>query len=75
MPYANTIHWLFFNKEEFEVRDEYLTAINTYAEEMVSKMILGLEPIDKFDEMVSEINKMGLSKLLAAYESAFARTK
>ena len=75
MPYANTIHWLFFNKEEFEVRDEYLTAINTYAEEMVSKMILGLEPIDKFDEMVSEINKMGLSKLIGVYESAYQRIK
>ncbi len=75
MPYANTIHWIFFNEEEFAVRDEYLTAINTYAEEMVSKMILGLEPLDKFDELVTGLNEMGLDKLLAAYESAYQRIK
>ncbi|MBQ9986180.1 MAG: extracellular solute-binding protein [Oscillospiraceae bacterium] len=75
VPYYNMINTLSFNEEEMAVRDEYLTAVGTYANEMILKMILGQEPISKFDEVKETLNEMGLPELLAVYKSAFDRVK
>ena len=64
-----------FNEEEQKVIDEYSSAIGTYVNEMVSKFVLGTEPLSKFDEFRETINEMGVEKILAAYESAYARVK
>ena len=75
MPYANPTITLAFNAEEQKVVDEYQTAITNYAQEMITKFILKQEPLSKYDEFVENLYDMELEKLLAAYESAFARVK
>jgi len=75
MPYANPYWWLSYNEEEYDVKEEYETAINTYMSEMVSKFLLGQEPLSKFDEYQATLYEMGLDKLIAAYTSAYDRVK
>ena len=67
--------WLSFNEEETKVMEVERVEIETYTREMMSKFMLGMEPLSKFDEFVETINEMGVEKLLAAYESAYNRVK
>ena len=46
-----------------------------YSQEMISKFLLGKEPLSKWDEFVSTIDKMGVDELLAVYEAAYNRVK
>ncbi len=75
LPYANPVINLAFNDEEAKKRTELASAINSYSAEMVTKFILGQEPLSKFDEFKSELNKMGVDELLKVYESAYSRVK
>ena len=75
MPYMNPYWWMSYNEEEYDIKEEYETAINTYASEMVSKFLLGQEPLSKFDEYQKTLNEMGLPKLLSIYVSAYDRVK
>jgi len=75
MPYANPTITLAFNAEEQKVVDEYQTAITNYAQEMLTKFVLKQTPISEFDAFVENLKSMNLDKLLAAYESAYARVK
>ena len=75
LPYANPTMFLAFNEEEYAIKDVYAAAINTYVNEMLSKFLLGQEPLSKFDEFRATLDEMGLQELLGAYESAYARVK
>ncbi|MBQ9985749.1 MAG: extracellular solute-binding protein [Oscillospiraceae bacterium] len=70
-PTAN----LAFNDEESKTIEETNAACKTYSEEMMTKFILGQEPISGFDKYVETLNSMGVDKLLGAYESAYNRVK
>lgn len=47
--------------------------INTYADEMYSKFIMGQESLDNFDKYVENLKKMGLDDVIAIQESALER--
>ncbi len=51
------------------------TDINTYYEENVDKIIMGVEPLSKWDEVVSQIKKMDIDKAIKIYQDALDRTK
>lgn len=54
---------------------DFLT-INTQSwQEMMTKFILGQEPLSGFDTYVETLREMGMDRLLAAYESAYNRIK
>lgn len=71
----NPAQWVGFNEEEEAVRAELGAALKTYSQEMISKFLLGTEPLSKWDEFVSTLNEMGVDELLGAYESAYNRVK
>ncbi len=75
MDEVNPTMWLAFNDEENAVIQQYGTAANTYALEMITKFILGQEPLSNFDKFVESLNEMGIDKLLGAYTSAYDRVK
>ncbi|MBE6965329.1 MAG: extracellular solute-binding protein [Ruminococcaceae bacterium] len=75
MPYANPAGTLSFNEEEQRAKEDITTAMGTYTNEMLTKFILGQEPLSKFAEFQNTLDEMGLSELLKAYESAYARVK
>lgn len=67
--------YLSFTPEEAEFMADKITAINTYVDEIITKIATGQEPISKFDEMLEEANKMGLAEVLETYEAAYNRVK
>lgn len=52
-----------------------MSDINTYVEQMVLKFIMGVEPIDKFDEYVEQIEKMNIDRAIEIQQSAVQRFK
>ncbi len=76
LPYANPALYLSFNDEEMKVINNYSSALKSYTEEIVTKFILGQEPLSSFDAFVENVNSdFYLDELLAVYESAYARVK
>lgn len=49
------------------------TQLSTYINEMIVKFIMGVEPIEKFDNYVEQINKMGLDEMLRMWQNAVDR--
>lgn len=62
-----------FNAEENERRSEIQTDTDAYRDEMITKMVIGKEPLSKFDEYVETINKYGLEELIKIYQSGYDR--
>ena len=52
---------------------EIMTDVYTYVNEMTSKFIMGVEPLENFDKFVSELNNMGLENATAIYQAALDR--
>jgi putative aldouronate transport system substrate-binding protein len=53
-----------YNADQLSKKNQISTEINTYKDAMIDKFIMGVEPIEKFDEFVNNINKAGLAELL-----------
>lgn len=60
-----------FDPDTTKENNNIMTQIDTYQKEMMFKMIMGNEPISKFDEYVGQIKKLGLDKVLASYQAAY----
>jgi len=59
--------------EESTTYSEVMNDINTYANKMRDSFIMGLEPLEKFDEYVKTMESMGIDKAIAVYQSAYDR--
>lgn len=59
--------------EENEEISTLMADIETFSEEMRLKFIMGVESLDKFDDYVAQIEKMGIGKVLELYQTALAR--
>jgi putative aldouronate transport system substrate-binding protein len=64
---------LSFTDDERDILNEKYTEIQTYKDEMVDKFIMGVEPLEKFDEFAARIKKMGIDEVLAVQQAAFDR--
>jgi putative aldouronate transport system substrate-binding protein len=64
-----------YNLDELSKRNQILTEIDTYKDPMIDKFIMGVEPLDKFDQFVSSINKSGLNEILKISNEAYKRYK
>lgn len=59
-----------------EEGDELAKILNTtdvYQNEMVTKFIMGIEPLDKFDEYVEQMEKMHIKDAITIYQGALDR--
>ncbi len=57
-------------------RDEYNSKwldMETYITEEVSKFVMGIEPMDKWDEFVQALNRMGIEDVLKIQDTAYKR--
>ena len=75
LPYFNPYTYISFTDEEQKTIDMNASGITTYANEMITKFILGQAPLSKFDEFRSTLYEMGLEELLKTYEGAYNRMK
>ncbi|MBE6965592.1 MAG: extracellular solute-binding protein [Ruminococcaceae bacterium] len=73
LPYYNPTIYLSFNDEEQAAIDTYLTQCITHTNEMLTKFILGIEPISNFDSFVKTLEELGVNEVVAAYKSAYDR--
>ena len=64
---------LAFTNDEQGIINEKYTEIETYMNETIDKFIMGTESLDKFDEYVAQVEKMGLADVLAVYQAAYDR--
>ena len=67
----NPFNVLAFPDDVATERGDLYSAINRYAEEMMSKFILGTESMDKWDEFVEEAKDMGVDRLLELYTERY----
>lgn len=59
--------------EESEEAADILSTADVYRQEMVLKFIMGVEPLDKFDEYVAELKNMGIETAVSVYQAAYDR--
>lgn len=64
---------LALTEDERDIMLEKYSEIQTYKDEMVDKFIMGAESLDKFEEFVAQIKKMGIDDVLAVQQAAFDR--
>ena len=50
-----------------------IESITTYRAEMLSKFIMGVEPIENFEEFRSQLKQRGLDKYIEYYQQAYDR--
>ncbi len=61
------------NADELEVYSDLYPEIKSYVEEMTVKFIMGLEPMENFDNFLSTLESLGVQDVVAAYQSAYDR--
>ncbi len=62
-----------FTQEEATKLDDINAAIGSYANEMMLKLILGQEPLSKWDEFVAELNTFPIDEMVEIYKTAYER--
>lgn len=58
---------------ESEEMGQIATAINTYSQELCTKLCLGQESLDNWDSFIAEFDKMGLKRLVEIYQERLDR--
>ena len=60
--------------EDAEI-SSYSNDLTTYLDEMYNKFIMGLEPLDNYDEFVEKAKQLGIEKIIAIYQTSQDRIK
>lgn len=60
-------------EEESTKFGSVMTEIESYVDEMFLKFIMGLEPIDKFDEYVAQVKSMGIDDAIKIQQDSLDR--
>lgn len=59
--------------EEKETYSDLYPDIQTYADEMTVKFIMGIEPLENYATFVETLKEMGIEQILAGYQAAYDR--
>lgn len=59
--------------EEQDELTKVLDDVLTYRSEWMNKFVMGIEPLEKFDEVANNIKKLGIEKATAIYQTAYER--
>lgn len=62
-----------FTSEEKEKVNNYKTAMETYADEQIEKIILGRESIDNLPAIREKLKSMKIGEILKIYQTAYDR--
>lgn len=60
-------------QEETDLFNDKYTEITTYTDEMINKFIMGAEPLNKFDDFIAQLEKMGITEVVKAKQAAYDR--
>lgn len=70
---AHLIPPIIMTPDENKEYSKIMQDINTYIEEMSTKMVMGVESLDKFDEYLAQMKKMGIDRAIAIQQAALDR--
>ena len=59
--------------EEASDYSAIMTEVNKYIDQMVPKFIMGLEPLEKYDEFIAQIEKLNIARAVEIQQSAYDR--
>ncbi|MGN7383055.1 extracellular solute-binding protein [Paenibacillus sp. SAFN-117] len=62
-----------FTPQENDVIVPMMADIDTYVNETINGIIMGRIPVDSYDNVISQLEKMGITKVLEQYQSAYDR--
>lgn len=63
----------FTNDEYDHIINAYEEKIDKYAEQQITKFIMGIRDIEEWDKYIKEIRSMGLDLMLETYDTAYRR--
>ena len=66
-------NFLLYNTEESQTRQSYQADINTYVEEMFLKFMMGVEPLENFEDFRATLKEMHIEELIATSQAAMDR--
>ncbi|MBD2843686.1 extracellular solute-binding protein [Paenibacillus sp. IB182496] len=64
-----------FSAEESAAVVPLMADIQTYAAEAVNAAIMGRDPVGNYDQVIEQLNKMGIEEVLRNYQTAYDRFK
>ena len=62
-------------QEETKRTSEILTDLDTYSQELLTKLILGQKSLDDWDSYMDDLKRLGLDELTEIYQGRYDRTK
>ncbi|NLB90595.1 MAG: extracellular solute-binding protein, partial [Clostridiales bacterium] len=65
--------WVTHTADESLELSELMTPINTYADEMITKFIIGTEPLENFESFVEQLKKMGIDRAIEIKQLGYDR--
>lgn len=63
------------NTSESQKFSNIMSEVNTYLSEMTLKFIMGVEPMNKYDDFVAQLKKMGIEEAVKIQQTAYERFK
>jgi putative aldouronate transport system substrate-binding protein len=64
-------NWLGFNDKDNKKKTEINDALGTYTNEMLSKFLLGTEPMSNWDKFVNELHAFGVDEIISLYDRVY----
>lgn len=62
-----------FTADEQAENTKIMTDVNTYSDEMFLKFVMGVEPLEKFDDYVRKVEAFGIAEVIENYNAALER--
>jgi putative aldouronate transport system substrate-binding protein len=72
--YVDPLTPFVFNSQESDEIKNYKTDVETYRDEMTANFIEGRTSLDKYDDYVKQMNKIGLTQLTSIYQKKYEQT-
>lgn len=69
----NVLPPLTYNETESKRYAAIMNEVNTYADEMFYKFIMGVEPLESYDNYVEQLNKLGIAEATSIVQGALDR--
>ena len=61
--------------DEADRTTEILSDLDTYSQELLTKLILGQKSLDDWDSYMADLKRLGLDELIGIYQARYDRTK
>ena len=68
---AHVLPTMYPNEEDTEEYSKIVATIDTYNRDMITKFIMGIEPLSNYDEYVMQLKARGIDRLIQIHQAAY----